>query len=296
MKNIGYVVGLSAFALAAGSVQAETIYGITGSLAGGNLVSFDSANPGASNNIGALSGVVAGHGVRGIDFRPATGELFAISTSGSAAQLYTVNLLNGALTTVGSGFTLGTTSSTRISMDFNPSVDRIRIVTGDGQNFRANPDNGALVLQDGNLVYDANDSGAGFSPLISGIAYTNNIPGGSPTTLYGYDFVRDVIVTIGGVNGVPGPNGGALFTVGASGFVSSTGGMGFDISGATGTAYLTDAISGPDQLYTVNLATGAATQAGLIGADILDIAVLPAPGALALMGLAGAFASRRRRA
>lgn len=56
----------------------------------------------------------------------------------------------------------------------------------------------------------------GGTPSVPALAYSNNLPGGTPTTLYGYDVGTDALVTIGGLNGTPSPNGGQVFTVGPS--------------------------------------------------------------------------------
>ncbi|MGQ0626637.1 MAG: DUF4394 domain-containing protein [Phycisphaerales bacterium] len=295
-------LGLLGVVALAGTVtsatQAEQIYGITGTTVGVSLVSFDSASPGTAAVIGALTGTTPNHQVTAIDFRPATGELYALSidfTTGTSAQLYTVNLATGALTTVGAGFAIAGNLSSRVSMDFNPTVDRVRIVTGSRQNYRAHPVTGALVLQDGNLTYAVGDANEGATPAIVGAAYTNNFAGATTTTLFGWDFNNDRLVSI-----IP-PNSGTLNTIGGpAGFVTSDGGVGFDISGVTGTAYFsyTDINDGSERFATMSLATGLLTDVGEFGPGIqlLDIsAVIPTPGATALLGLAGIAALRRRR-
>jgi hypothetical protein len=278
--------------------QAELIYGISVPGASTNLVSFDSAAPNTVSTVGAITGIVAGHTLRGIDFRPATGQLYALSSNGANAQLYTINLSTGAASAVGGTIVLAGNTSTRISLDFNPVVDRLRIVTGSGQNYRLNVDTGALTQ-------DTNISG---SPLISGIAYTNNVAGATQTTLYGYDFISDSLGTIGGINGVPSPNGGLFNVIGSSGIVTGDAGLGMDISGATGDAFVTvDDFNGSPgfnaEFFRVNLGTGAFTQ--LSNDDfgsILDISVfiaavpLPATLSLALLGLAAMGVVRRRTA
>lgn len=297
-RKVQYLMAASA--LIAGTAQAELIYGITVPTAGvSSLLSFDSATPGASTSIGAITGIVAGHTLRGIDFRPSNGQLYAISSSGTAAQIYTVNLATGVATPVGAGVTLTGNTSTRISLDFNPVVDALRVVTGSGQNYRVNANTGSLIAQDTNI------SG---SPLISGIAYTNNFAGATQTTLYAYDFISDNLGTIGGINGVPSPNGGLFNIVGNSGLVTGDAGAGFDISGATGMAYMSvDDFNGSAgfnaEFFSINLVTGALTQIG--GDDpfpVLDISVLPVAAVvpapttalLALAALAGLGARRRR--
>lgn len=264
---------VAASALVSGAAQAELIYGVTVPGASTNLVSFDSAAPGTQATIGTITGIIAGHTLRGIDFRPSTGQLYAMSTDagGGIGQLYTIDLTTGAATTVGGTIALTGSTSTRVSMDFNPVVDALRVVTGTGQNFRVNPNTGALIAQDTNI------SG---TPLIAGVAYSNNLVGATQTTLYAYDFISDSLGTIGGINGVPSPNGGVFSAIGGSGITTFNAALGFDISGDSGVAYISvDDSNTPGfnaEFFSVNLATGAFTQ---IGADdalpVLDISVRP---------------------
>ena len=273
-----HLIGTLAIVAGAGAAHAEPAYAITGSTGGTLLVAFDTTAPAVALPVGTISGASAGHSVRAIDFRPATGELYAISTNGSTAQLYTMNLSTAALTPVGTGFSIGTSTSTRVSMDFNPVVDRIRVVTGDGINLRVNPITGALVTNDGLLTFDAADVNSDSDPFISDVAYTNNTAGATTTTLYGYDYLLDVIVRIGSVNGTPvSPNAGTVFTVGSSGFVAGSAGMGMDVSNATGVTYLSYDVASINTLGAVNLSTGAVTTLGAFIVDVLDIALPIAP-------------------
>src|SRR5688572_20913352 len=80
------------------SAQAALVYGVTSD---DTLFSFDTATPGTLISGVPLSGFSQNNEtIRGIDFRPATGQLYAI---GSFGQLYTVNLSSGAMSAVGSG-------------------------------------------------------------------------------------------------------------------------------------------------------------------------------------------------
>ncbi len=293
-------------AATASTANAELIYGMTAansfSSSGGlNLVTFDSATPGAQTNIGAFSGLGAGQTVRSMDFRPATGQLYAVgATSVGAAQLYTVDITTAVLTPVGAGFAAG---NQLLSIDFNPTVDRIRIVTRTGGNFRVNPNTGAIAATDTNLAYAAGDPQTG-APNTIGIAYSNNVVGGGPTTLYAWDYNSDVLFTIGSVGGSPtSPNTGLASTVFLpSGFRTFSAGLGMDISGLSTSAYVThdDPANGLSMsLFSIDLATGAETLLGAYatGTFVNDIAVpiVPAPGAAALLGLAGLAGLRRRR-
>ena len=297
-KHLALAALLSASATVA---QAELVYGIT---TDGRLGSFDSGNAGNVTFVGAITGLSAGDTLRGIDFRPSDGQLYAMSTNaaGTTAHLYTLNLSTGVATAIGAGITLTGNSSTRVSLDFNPVANALRVVTGSGQSYRVNANTGALIAQDTNI------SG---NPLISGIAYTNNVVGATQTTLYAYDFLRDNVGTIGGINGMPSPNTGVFNTVGNSGIVIGNAGSGFDISGVTGIGYFSgDDFNGtPDsepEFFSVNLGTGAFTKIGDFGSvDLLDFSVaigaptrVSAPGTLSLaaLGLWAAGALRRRRA
>lgn len=290
---------VAALILAAAATTAsaqETIYALTSA---GGLISFSSASPSISNNFGGISGLGANQVLRGIDFRPANGLLYGVATDGATAQLYTIDLFSAAATAVGSSFSIadaaGATGSTRISIDFNPTVDRLRLISGDGINLRINPNTGAIAGTDTRLNFNAG-SGTG-TPFLADIAYTNNFVGATTTTLYGYDYSNDNLVTVGGLNGTPSPNGGLVTSVGPSGFVANTASTGFDISSVTGNAFVTlDTASNVDSLYSVNLATGAHTLIGSTDVELLDMSILiPAPSVAGLLGIALVGANRRRR-
>ncbi|MGI0024496.1 MAG: DUF4394 domain-containing protein, partial [Nitrososphaera sp.] len=233
---------------------------------GNNILKFNSATPGNILDTTPITGLQPGENVLGIDFRPATGQLFAL---GSTSRLYTINAATGAATQVGTpgAFTL---DGTAFGFDFNPVPDRIRVVSDFEQNLRLNPNDGALAGTDTDLEYALGDPNEGQDPNIVGAAYTNNFAGSMTTTLYDIDSNLDILVRQGGVNvppGAPSPNGGQLFTIGPLG-VDTSDLVGFDIITADSDlpfAALTAPGAGASQLYTINLSTGAATQVGTIG-------------------------------
>src|SRR4029453_12592543 len=128
-----------------------------------------SSTPGTIFGALGITGLQAGETVLGIDFRPATGGLYAL---GSTSRLYTINPTTGAATQVGAAgaFTL---SGTAFGFDFNPVVDRIGVVSDADQNLRLIPDTGALVgVADTPLAYATGDPNFGLNPNVVGAAYT----------------------------------------------------------------------------------------------------------------------------
>lgn len=300
-RNFAMILAAVGSLSVASIASAELAYGLVGAAAGGSLITFDTASPGAATIVGSLSGIPQGHSVRAIDFRPANGLLYALSTNATTGyNIYTVNLSTAALTLVGGG-TATTNFPARVSMDFNPVADRIRVVSSTNQNLRINPATGALVATDTNLAYAAGDANFGSAIFASGVAYTNNFAGSTSTTMYVWDYNLDNLLTVGNVGGTPNsPNTGLGFTVGAASIITSTAGMGFDISSQSGVAYLQHDLSGGgvDQLSTVNLATGLTTTVGTFGGlDVLDISiVIPEPSSIGLLAVPALALVRRRRA
>jgi hypothetical protein len=232
----------------------------------------------------SITGLQAGETLLGMDFRPATGRLHAL---GSTARIYVIDE-NTGVATVSATLTADpadTTapfaglSGTRFGFDFNPVVDRLRVVSDTDQNLRINVMTGATTT-DGNLAYAASgDPNTGKNPNLVGSAYRNAFSGAAVTELYGIDSNADALVT------QDPPNAGTLNTDGPLG-VDTTDQVGFDISGLTAQAYASLTTVAVTNLYTINLDTGAATSLGLLagpaalGAEsVVDIAALVNPGA-----------------
>ncbi|MFZ1220064.1 MAG: DUF4394 domain-containing protein, partial [Chthoniobacterales bacterium] len=202
-------------------VRAETLVALT---SGNRLLFFDSATPGTVTKTISIS-TAGSEALVAIDFRPATGDLYAMGASG---RLYVLNLTTGeTFVPPGPPTTL---SGTRFGFDFNPTVDLIRVVSDLDQNLRLNPNTGSLTATDTALTYAAGDAHAGANPNVVGAAYTNNFVGAAATVLYDIDSTLDVLVIQNQ------PNTGILNTVGNLG-VNTTDEVGFDISQGTGVAY-----------------------------------------------------------
>src|SRR4051794_22506774 len=71
-----------------------------------SLLTFDSANPSSIISTVSITGLGALESIRGIDARPATGQLYALGITDNgltrAGQIYTINPASGVATAVGS--------------------------------------------------------------------------------------------------------------------------------------------------------------------------------------------------
>ena len=157
-----------ALVLLAGADRADAfkIYAVDDS---NNLLSFDSATPGTIQGNIPITGLQPSENILGIDFRPATGQLYAL---GSASRLYIINPTSGAATAVGSAgsFTL---SGSVFGFDINPVTDRVRVLSDSDQNISLNPNDGTLASTDGSLAYAPGDPNNAADPNITAAAFSN---------------------------------------------------------------------------------------------------------------------------
>ncbi len=270
---IGPIGGVETILGISAVVRVETIHALT---SGNNLLTFISGTPGTIASTTPITGLAAGENLLGLDFRPATGQLFAASNQ---SRVYTINTTTGAATPVGAAPLVPPLNGTSFGFDFNPVPDRIRVVSDAAQNLRLNPNNGVVAGVDGNLAFAAGDPNAAATPNVVGAAYTNNLAGATSTSLYVIDSNLDALLLQGSPGGSPiSPNTGQLTTVGAIG-VNTSDQIGFDIAPSSNAAFasLTPAGTTASSLYTINLTTGAATMIGAINSleTIRDIAIEP---------------------
>jgi hypothetical protein len=280
----------------AANAHAAVVFALTDN---NRLLRFDSATPGVLTGVAPISGRVGNEDLIGIDFRPANNLLYGVGEFGT---VYTINQTTAAATVVG---TLAADPAdptapytqlfgSRFGFDWNPQADRLRITSDTRQNLRVNP-TGNLVSTDTDLAYEPGPN-QNETPLVVGVAYTNNFPGATSTVLFGIDSAATGhrLVTF-----VGSPNNGVLRAVGSLG-INNSSLVGFDILTAGGDqafAAFQDESQGVSSFYTVNLTTGAATPVGVIGGgDLIDgiTVVIPEPAALALVALSGLALIRRR--
>jgi hypothetical protein len=287
------VMAAGACLIASASANAVTIYAMNNLAGGGGagtqntLISFDSANPAGWTTIGPSG--VTNAGFSGLDFAGFNGGLYGYTAFAPAGQtttpgLYSVNPNTGASTVVGnlSGQVL--------------------------QDLAWNPVTGQMFGVNNNILYTVNlNTGA-----VSQFAVMNGVPPAdlevglaidAAGTFYVHDISNDTIYS-----GTP-----ALMTplygpaqVGATNFSQgmvidwSGDGMGYHgaIGNATGGGFFSElrqfTTNGSSYSIVGNFGTTPPTFPTVETGDVA-INPIPAPGALALLGLAGLAGARRRR-
>ena len=237
-----------------------------------------------------MNGLDGGSILVGIDYRPADGLLYGLSRDLDNFRIYTIDTTTGDATAIGAAAVqvTGTTTAVKFGVDFNPAVDRLRVITdlpsdgagGNTNNFRMNPITGALVAIDTDLDFSALPNPTLEPPEVT-VAYTNNdTDPNTGTDLFGItsgdnSFVNHSI-----------PNAGVLTGVGALG-VDTGVNTGLDIFGPTNTAVAILDVAAGASLYTIDILTGDATLVGLVGdgtLEFIDVAVSPAEQAPLLVG------------
>ena len=265
------------------AARTEVMVAVTATM---ELVKFNASQPERIVQRVPVTGLPAGDRLVGLDFRVARGVLYALSQAG---RLYTLEVASGTLKPVGTGPALALPTGA-FGVDFNPALDRIRVVGPGALNLRLHPDTGAQVdydpaqpgvQPDGALHYAAGDVNAGQQPQLVGAAYTYNTRNDKLTTNYAIDRALGTLAMQGSLEGtepVVSPNTGALRTVGSLG-LGPLADASFDISDVSNTALAavrTDAHA-PTRLYHIDLTNGRATVLGTVGngAALLGIAIEP---------------------
>lgn len=243
------------------------------------LIAFDVTNSDNPNPPVPISGIAAGERLVGIDIRPQTGRLYGLTTSTAGERLYIISPQSGVATSLTAApvqFDDGSNpvpiQGVNFGFDFNPTVDRIRVVTDAGENFRLNPNTGTLV--DGNsgsptAIPGINPDGAVkvATTRLDGAAYTNSSPNVSSTTQYTLDAASNQLFIQNppnsGTQTAPLPitlNGSPLDFSAVNGFdIPASVAVATSNQPAQGQGYATLTVGSSTGLYAINLATGAAT-------------------------------------
>lgn len=252
------------------------------------LVVFDTDAPDILLVERPLRGLGAFERVAGLDLRTVSGELWLLTELGRWMLL---DAATGQLSHVGDLLVNPPFSpSSPGEVDFNPAVDRLRLVNVARHNARFNPvtvepvdtDSGTPGFQgDTALAYIGTDPNAGSLANVVAIAYDrNDNDGATATTLFGIDAALSNLVRHGAVDGngadIAGggnPNGGLLTTIGPIG-VPPGERTAFDIAagstpvaaGGRGLAFMVTQVGADasSTLFTIDLDTGAGTAVGVI--------------------------------
>lgn len=235
-------------------------------------------NPTLASPTIPITGLGTGQNIEGIDFRPHTGQLYALGYNPTTqqAQVYTLTS-TGTATAVNTTPLILSLVQGQIGFDFNPVTDRIRVTSSNGGNYRLNPNNGGLEGSDAAIAFDTADVNDGQTAMITASAYSKSYIGTESTVLYGIDYGLNILTVQSGETNT-------LTTSGDLGIVINPTNptVGFDIffnpETQTEEAYVAANTGGAnDDLYTLNLASGELTsngQIGLLGSAVRDIAVV----------------------
>jgi hypothetical protein len=258
-KQIKVIAFVGAFAASISAPTGAQAAGwIVGLVDGHSIVTIDPA----TRKVASKADIKGVDRLVGIDVRPADGMLYGIALDGS---LVTIDPKSGQ-TAVKAKLSEKFSPDVVTIVDFNPVVDRIRVMTSGGTNLRVNPEDGKWI-SDGSHKFKEGDANAAKRPKVVAGAYSNSWKGTKATTLYNIDAATNSLVT------QAPPNDGVLNTVGPLG-IKIDGPVGFNIV-AVGEDRNDGWLVSGGRLYAVDLKTGKATLAGKIdglSGNVTDLA------------------------
>ncbi len=220
------------------------------------LLLLNANNPSTITSSVTITGLQANESILSIDFRPSTGQLYGV---GSSSRIYVIDQKTGVSRAIGSAAFTPALTGNVAGFDFNPTVDRIRLVTTGNQNLRLNPETGTVATADGNLN---GVTGA----TINSVAYTQNRAGATTTVLFDIDVTNNKLLK------QDPPNEGKLSEVGSLGIDVEDAG-GFDISPDGTTALAAFSVGGKSGLYIIDLNSGKASKIGNLTGQITGVAI-----------------------
>ncbi|ENW07542.1 DUF4394 domain-containing protein [Acinetobacter beijerinckii] len=246
LNNSFNTMGIRGIALKRASDSTAQAFGLT---ANNKLLNFALNNPNSVSEK-SLTGLLVDERFIGIDYRLRTttdhsGKLYGLTNK---ANLYTINPESGLASLVstlkpaaGSSFTA--LDGTSFAVDFNPTADRLRVISNTGQNLRINVDTGDTI-KDGDIN---GASGA----QVTAAAYTNSFK--TPVATLATELF-DLDQTNKTLTKQNPPNNGTLSLIGNLGINLGTD-NGFDIAGGDNGLALAAVSggSGPSVLYRIDL-------------------------------------------
>jgi hypothetical protein len=246
-------------------------FGLVGD--GTTMSAFWTNKPGTLDWVSDIVGF-AGSDTRlvGVDIRPKNGVLYGVGNYGG---VYTVPNLPGSdsmmhLTKVGQLSVA--LSGASFGVDFNPAVDRLRIISDTGQNLRHDVDGNSTIKDLALTLNGAPATG------VTAAAYTNNDNNADTvTTLFDIDTYNDqVVIQAPANNGTLNPTGKLGVAAGSNAGADIFADLA-DGKTISNTAFVTLLPSGGRQsFYTFDPLTGTASLVGTFPsiAPVTDVAVM----------------------
>ena len=255
MKTLA--VSASLAALMTAPVLADTAIGLAGDR---TLVMIDLE----TGQVTGMQDVDYDGRLHGIDYRPATDQLIAVTQDFEVVALDAATGSWELIVEMSAGMDI--TDGDAVIVDINPAADALRFMSGT-TNHRINLSTGEAMV-DGELHFEDDAMG---SPMVGGTAYSNSFGRPDSTSMFNIDTERSALLQ------QTAPNDGTNVMIGELG-VMLDGPIAFDI--------VTDAegmntgwIAANGGLHTISLAEGMVTNSWEIdGLDVTlrDITVMPA--------------------
>jgi hypothetical protein len=262
----------------------------------GQLASFNRTTPSVVRTSVAISGLMAGDTLVGMDFRPRDSQLYALARTspGNGGRLYTINTTTGVATPVAAltahpadastPFTTLDPAATSFGVDFNPAADALRVISNTGQNLRIfvqtvagqTPDRQAgFTFTDTTLVRTGVIPAPTFADSAS--AYTNSFDGTTSTRMFNIDSTNGNLIQ------QTDPNGGQT-RIAAPLFATPTaiaGTNGFDIDAKNNLGYALLTVGGSQTFFSIAIPDSTATQP-VAGPAATSVGALNVPGVIGM--------------
>ncbi len=255
---------------AAAAAPSLPAFGLVGD--GMTMSAFKTDKPGQLDWVSDIVGFMGSDTkLVGVDIRPKNGILYGVGNYGGVYTIPIVPDPDGYMHIAKVGQLTVALSGASFGVDFNPAVDRLRIISDTGQNLRHDVD-GNTTIKDMPLTLNGAPATG-----VTAAAYTNNDNNADTvTTLFDIDTYNDqVAIQAPANNGTLNPTGklgvAAGSNAGADIFADLSGGKTI-----SNTAFATLLPSGGRQsFYMVDPLTGAATLVGTFPsiAPVTDVAV-----------------------
>jgi hypothetical protein len=238
-----------------------------------HLVAFRACKPSRVRDIGMVSGLGgADSALVGIDYRVQDGKLYGVGNGGG---VYTIDDTTAVLTFVNA--LTEPLAGTSFGVDFNPAADRLRIVSDAGQNLRHNV-NGTTIV-DAPLTAMSGTNVVTATGIV-GAAYTNNdMDPDTATSLFDLDVAGDRVAVQSPPNGIPGAAAANVVPTGNL-TIDAQSPAGFDVYtrlergvAVDNLGFASFRVNGTPAFYRMNFLTGEALFIGVLGDDVVDVAL-----------------------